>query len=129
MLILVLRAVRRDARLAVRAAPLLGGEGRQHRRGHAAHQPPERRAARRARAEGIRRRPAARSRSTFRCRSCRPRVASSPSSPSRPVVAYCDIGRRSRMAAGALAKAGFKEIYSLHGGIAAWKKDGLPVEK
>jgi rhodanese-related sulfurtransferase len=47
----------------------------------------------------------------------------------RPVVAYCDIGRRSRMAAGTLEKAGFKEIFSLHGGIAAWKKDGLPVEK
>jgi rhodanese-related sulfurtransferase len=47
----------------------------------------------------------------------------------RPVVAYCDTGRRSRMAAGTLAKAGFKEIYTLAGGIAAWKKDGLPVEK
>ncbi len=48
---------------------------------------------------------------------------------SRPVIAYCEIGRRSRMAAGALAKAGFKAIYSLDGGFAAWKKDGLPVEK
>lgn len=47
----------------------------------------------------------------------------------RPVVAYCDTGRRSRMAAATLAKAGFKEIYTLQGGIAAWKKDGLPVEK
>jgi rhodanese-related sulfurtransferase len=47
----------------------------------------------------------------------------------RPVVAYCDLGRRSRAAAGALAKAGFQEIYSLQGGIAAWKKDGMPVEK
>ncbi len=47
----------------------------------------------------------------------------------RPVIAYCAIGRRSRMAGGALAKAGFKDIFSLQGGIAAWKKDGLPVEK
>lgn len=47
----------------------------------------------------------------------------------RPVVAYCDIGRRSRTAAGTLEKAGFKEIYTLQGGISAWKKDGLPVEK
>jgi rhodanese-related sulfurtransferase len=47
----------------------------------------------------------------------------------RPVVAYCDAGRRSRGAAGALAKAGFQQIYSLQGGILAWKKDGLPVEK
>jgi rhodanese-related sulfurtransferase len=48
---------------------------------------------------------------------------------SRPIVAYCDTGRRSRMAAGTLEKAGFKEIYTLQGGIAAWKKDGLPLEK
>jgi rhodanese-related sulfurtransferase len=47
----------------------------------------------------------------------------------RPVVAYCDTGRKSRAAVGVLAKAGFKEIYTLQGGIAAWKKDGLPVEK
>jgi rhodanese-related sulfurtransferase len=47
----------------------------------------------------------------------------------RPVVTYCDTGRKSRMAAGTLGKAGFKEIYNLQGGIAAWKKDGLPVEK
>ncbi len=48
---------------------------------------------------------------------------------SRPIVAYCATGRRSRMAAGALTRVGFKEIYSLHGGIAAWKKDSLPLEK
>jgi rhodanese-related sulfurtransferase len=47
----------------------------------------------------------------------------------RPIIAYCDIGRRGRMAGGALAKAGFKAIYSLDGGFAAWKKDGLPLEK
>ena len=48
---------------------------------------------------------------------------------SRPVVAYCESGRRSRTAASALARAGFKEIYSLQGGLFGWKKDGLPVEK
>ncbi len=48
---------------------------------------------------------------------------------SRPVVAYCQNGRRSRMAAAALTRAGFKEIYSLQGGIHAWKKDGLPLAK
>ena len=47
----------------------------------------------------------------------------------RPVVAYCEAGRRSRGAAGILAKAGFQEIYSLQGGVLAWKKDGLPLEK
>jgi rhodanese-related sulfurtransferase len=47
----------------------------------------------------------------------------------RPVVAYCQNGRRSRMAAGALSRVGFKEIYCLQGGIHEWKKDGLPLEK
>ena len=48
---------------------------------------------------------------------------------SRPIVAYCDSGRKSSSAAGVLTKAGFQEVYSLQGGILAWKKDGLPVEK
>jgi rhodanese-related sulfurtransferase len=48
---------------------------------------------------------------------------------SRPVVAYCATGRRSRMATNALTRVGFKEIYNLHGGLQAWKKDGLPLEK
>ncbi len=48
---------------------------------------------------------------------------------SRPVVAYCQNGRRSRMAATALSRIGFKDIYSLHGGIHEWKKDGLPLAK
>jgi rhodanese-related sulfurtransferase len=47
----------------------------------------------------------------------------------RPVIAYCASGTRSRMAGGALAKAGFAEIYHLHGGFRAWKDAGLPVEK
>jgi rhodanese-related sulfurtransferase len=47
----------------------------------------------------------------------------------RPVVAYCASGNRSRMAAGRLAKLGFKEIYNLAGGFRAWKDAGLPVEK
>ena len=48
---------------------------------------------------------------------------------SRPVIAYCARGNRSRMAASALAKAGFAEIYHLSGGIDAWRAAGLPVEK
>jgi len=48
---------------------------------------------------------------------------------SRPIVAYCATGRRSRTAAAALTRAGFKQMYSLHGGLEAWKKDSLPVEK
>ena len=47
----------------------------------------------------------------------------------RPVVAYCDRGTRSRTAATALSKLGFAEVYSLRGGLRAWKESGLPVEK
>jgi rhodanese-related sulfurtransferase len=48
---------------------------------------------------------------------------------SRPVVAYCARGQRSRAAGGALSKAGFKDVYHLTGGLAAWRGAGLPVEK
>lgn len=47
----------------------------------------------------------------------------------KPVIAYCGSGNRSRMAAAALAKAGFSEVYHLNGGFRAWKEAGLPVEK
>ena len=48
---------------------------------------------------------------------------------SRPVIAYCDRGQRSRAAGSALAKLGFTDIYQLTGGIKAWKDAGLPVQK
>jgi rhodanese-related sulfurtransferase len=47
----------------------------------------------------------------------------------RPVVAYCASGNRSRMAARALARLGFTDVYHLQGGYRAWKDAGLPVEK
>jgi rhodanese-related sulfurtransferase len=47
----------------------------------------------------------------------------------RPVIAYCERGQRSRMAAGALGKIGFGEIYTLRGGLRAWSEAGLPVER
>lgn len=48
---------------------------------------------------------------------------------SRPVVAYCERGQRSRTAMALLSKLGFKDIYHLHGGFKAWKDAGLPVQK
>ena len=48
---------------------------------------------------------------------------------SRPVIAYCERGQRSRAAGSALAKLGFADIYQLTGGFRAWKDAGLPVEK
>jgi rhodanese-related sulfurtransferase len=47
----------------------------------------------------------------------------------RPIIVYCMSGHRSRMAVSALAKLGFKDIYTLRGGYQAWKDAGLPVEK
>jgi len=48
---------------------------------------------------------------------------------SRPVVAFCDRGQRSRAAAAVLSKQVFKEIYNLTGGFKAWRDAGLPVTK
>jgi rhodanese-related sulfurtransferase len=48
---------------------------------------------------------------------------------SRPVIAYCERGQRSRAAGSVLAKLGFAEVYQLTGGFRAWKDAGLPVEK
>jgi len=47
----------------------------------------------------------------------------------RPIIAYCNRGNRSRMAGGTLKKAGHAEVYSLAGGIEAWKSAGFPLEK
>lgn len=41
----------------------------------------------------------------------------------RPVVLYCATGARSAMAAVTLQRMGFKEVYSLAGGIVQWEAD------
>ena len=38
----------------------------------------------------------------------------------RPIVVHCRSGGRSAMACGALASAGFTDLYNLEGGITAW---------
>ena len=48
---------------------------------------------------------------------------------SRPLIAYCDRGNRSRAAGSALSKLGFAEVYTLHGGVHAWTAAGLPVTR
>jgi rhodanese-related sulfurtransferase/rubrerythrin len=40
--------------------------------------------------------------------------------PEKPVIVYCAIGGRSRVAAQVLAGKGFKEVFNLSGGIKAW---------
>lgn len=48
---------------------------------------------------------------------------------SRVVVTLCQTGVRSATATGKLLKAGFTEVYSLDGGLDAWRAQGLPVVK
>jgi rhodanese-related sulfurtransferase len=42
---------------------------------------------------------------------------------------YCRSGSRTRKAADAMQKIGFKHVYMLEGGIIAWKGAGKQVEK
>ena len=46
----------------------------------------------------------------------------------RPVVICCRVGNRSSKAARILKKHGFSNLRTLHGGMAAWTKENLPVE-
>ncbi|MDL2283646.1 rhodanese-like domain-containing protein [Oxalobacter sp. OttesenSCG-928-P03] len=46
---------------------------------------------------------------------------------SQPVIVVCDDGKQSRSAAEVLRKSGFSQVFSLDGGMAGWKTNGLPV--
>ena len=48
---------------------------------------------------------------------------------SRSIVVYCATGMRSRIAAGVLLKKGFDDVRNMTGGINAWQRQGLPVER
>lgn len=47
----------------------------------------------------------------------------------RPVIISCRTGNRAKGAAKKLARLGFKDIYILRGGNAAWQKENLPISK
>jgi rhodanese-related sulfurtransferase len=47
----------------------------------------------------------------------------------RPILLGCQTGARAQRACAALSKAGFKEVFVLQGGIAAWQQAGMPLEK
>lgn len=46
----------------------------------------------------------------------------------RTIIVHCETGVRSSAAHALLAKEGFEKVFTLSGGIAAWKSAGLPVE-
>jgi len=47
----------------------------------------------------------------------------------KPVVCICASGNRSVMAATVLARHGFKPVYSLNGGMGAWRSAGMTVKR
>jgi len=47
----------------------------------------------------------------------------------RPIIAYCATGAQAAQACGLLGKHGFEQVYSIAGGMAAWEKANLPVER
>ncbi|CDZ76884.1 putative adenylyltransferase/sulfurtransferase MoeZ [Legionella massiliensis] len=47
----------------------------------------------------------------------------------KPIYLHCQGGVRSLYAAEFLANMGYKEVYSINGGIAEWAKSGYPIEK
>ncbi|HET7921380.1 MAG TPA: rhodanese-like domain-containing protein [Gammaproteobacteria bacterium] len=47
----------------------------------------------------------------------------------QPLLVYCQSGNTSHAHAAALAKAGFQQVFSLKGGIAAWQSENFPLEK
>jgi rhodanese-related sulfurtransferase len=47
----------------------------------------------------------------------------------KPVLVYCDSGMTSARAAAQLVRAGFTSVWQLAGGLAAWKRENMPVAK
>ncbi len=47
----------------------------------------------------------------------------------KPVVVYCEGGGRAPSAVRQLASQGFTKVFSLRGGISAWRAENLPVAK
>jgi len=47
----------------------------------------------------------------------------------QPVVIVCRSGNRSASACATLAKKGFTQAYNLSGGVLAWQKSNLPLER
>ena len=57
------------------------------------------------------------------------RIGELEKSKNRTVVVVCQSGARSGKAVRQLAAAGFADVWSLDGGVAAWQAAGLPVTK
>lgn len=49
--------------------------------------------------------------------------------PDKPVILVCAVGGRSYIAGKALASRGYSRIYNMDGGIEAWHRAGLPLDR
>lgn len=47
----------------------------------------------------------------------------------KPIVVVCRSGQRSATACALLGKDGFSQVYNLSGGVMAWQKASLPLER
>ncbi|MBI2869042.1 MAG: MBL fold metallo-hydrolase [Chloroflexi bacterium] len=47
----------------------------------------------------------------------------------RPVVVYCNVGRRASLASSLLLKAGYGPVYNVLGSMTAWEAAGFPVQR
>lgn len=47
----------------------------------------------------------------------------------KPIVVVCRSGQRSAAACALLGKEGFAQVYNLSGGVTAWQKASLPLER
>lgn len=57
------------------------------------------------------------------------RLAQVAKNKSNPVLVVCASGMRSRRAVGVAKKLGYEQVYSLAGGMSAWRSANLPVQK
>ncbi len=56
-------------------------------------------------------------------------IASLPANKSAPILTYCKVGFRGGMAVTILRMWGYTNVRTIKGGLDAWQKAGLPVEK
>ena len=49
--------------------------------------------------------------------------------PERKIVVHCSVGHRSGLAVSILRRQGFRNVHNMLGGITAWEKLGLPLDK
>jgi len=47
----------------------------------------------------------------------------------RPVLVYCAVGSRSKLASAYLSQRGIKEVYNMTDGIAGWYRNGYPISR